>query len=129
MSAWIAPLDLASRLTWIRLGIALVWLLFGLLFKALDALPRHRQIVARVVGEGAAGTITLLVALAEIVLCGWMLVGRGLLLCVAAQTLLLVAMNACELRYARDLLLSPAAMVCANAVFLGLGWYVALLSG
>jgi hypothetical protein len=37
-------------------------------------------------------------------------------------------MNALELRYARDLLLAPIAMVCANAVFLSLGWYVAFAS-
>lgn len=47
----IAPLDLSSSTTWLRLGIAGVWLVFGLLFKALGAVPRHRAIVARVVGE------------------------------------------------------------------------------
>jgi len=37
-------------------------------------------------------------------------------------------MNTLELRRARDLLLSPLAMVCANAVLLSLGCYVALAS-
>ncbi len=123
---WFAPLDFRSHLTWIRLGIAFVWLLFGLLFKALDAVPRHRQIVARVVGADRAGIILWLVALSEIGLGAWMLVGRFLPACMAAQTLLIVAMNTLELRRARDLLLSPIAMVCANLVFLSLGWYVAL---
>ena len=123
---WIAPFDLHSHLTWIRAGIAIVWLLFGLLFKALDAVPRHRQIVSRVVGSEHAGVILWLVALTEIGLGIWMLVGRALVPCVALQTGLLIAMNTLELRYARDLLLSPIAMVCANIVFLSLGWYVAL---
>jgi hypothetical protein len=121
-----APFDFHSPLTWLRLGVAFVWLLFGLLFKALDAVPRHRQIVARVVGEKRGAAVLWLVALAEIGLGMWMLVGRALPLCMAAQTLLIVSMNTLELRYARDLLLSPVAMVCANVVFLSLGWYVAL---
>jgi len=122
----IAPFDFHSLLTWMRIASASVWLLFGLLFKALDAVPRHRKIVARVVGESRAGAVLWLVALTEITIGVWMLVGRALVLCVIAQTLLIVAMNTLELRRARDLLLSPIAMVCANAVFLSMGWYVAL---
>jgi hypothetical protein len=125
---WMAPLDFRSHLTWLRLGVALVWFLFGLLFKALDAVPRHRQIVARVVGEARGGAVLWLVAITEIGLGGWMLVGRALPLCMAAQTAMIVLMNALELRHARDLLLSPIGMLCANAVFLSLGWYVALAS-
>jgi hypothetical protein len=55
-----------------------------------------------------------------------MLSGRFLATCVGLQTAVLVVMNALEIRYARDLLASPAAMVIANCVFLSLGWYVAL---
>ena len=123
-----APLDFSVLRTWLRVGIAAVWLVFGLVFKALGALPRHRRIVARVVGERAAGPMTSLVAFAEVGLALWMLLGRGLLVCALAQTLMIAAMNACELRYARDLLVSPAGMVVANAIFLALGWYVALAS-
>lgn len=124
--SWFAPFDMRSHVTWLRLGVALVWLLFGLLFKALDAVPRHRQIVERVVGSAYAGTVLWMVALAEIGLGIWMLVGIHLRVCMATQTLLIVAMNTLELRRARDLLLSPVGMLCANAVFLSLGWYVAL---
>jgi hypothetical protein len=120
-----APLDLHSHVTWIRLGIALVWIVFGLVFKALGALPRHRQIVARVVGEPRAQAVTTLVAVGEIALGAWMIYGRWLVLCVGIQTVAIISMNALELRSARDLLLSPVGMVCANAIFLGLGWYVA----
>jgi hypothetical protein len=110
----------------LRVAIALVWLVFGLLFKALGAVPRHRQIVARVVGVDRTATVLGLVAAGEIAIATWMLAGRALWLCAAVQTVALVAMNALELRYARDLLFSPRAMVCANVVFLSLGWYVAL---
>jgi hypothetical protein len=114
-----------SGLTWLRLGIASVWLLFGLFFKALGAVPRHRQIVARVVGEDRAGTVLWMVALGEIGLGLWMIAGRYLLVCAAIQTAFIAAMNTLELRHARDLLLSPIGMVSANVVFLSLGWYVA----
>ena len=123
-----APFDLHSRLTWIRLGIALVWIVFGLIFKALGAVPRHRQIVARVVGHSQARAVTLLVAVSEIMLGLWMLYGRYLPLCVGIQTMLIGTMNILELRHARDLLLSPVGMVCANCIFLGFGWYVALVA-
>jgi hypothetical protein len=110
----------------LRIGIAAVWILFGLVFKALGVLPRHKAIVARVVGERAAGPMTSFVAAGEVCLGLWMLSGRWLPGCAAVQTLALVAMNALELRYARDLLVSPVGMVVANVVFLGAGWYVAL---
>ena len=120
------PLDLHSHLTWMRLGVAAVWLVFGLLFKALDAVPRHRQIVARVVGEARAREVTLLVAGGEIALGLWMLSGLCLPCCAGVQTLVIVVMNTLELRRARDLLLSPIGMLCANALLLTAGWYVAL---
>jgi hypothetical protein len=121
-----APFDPGSRLAWLRVAVALVWLVSGLVFKALGAVPRHRAIVARVVGAERAGAVLWSVALGEIGLGLWMLAGRGLPWCMGAQTLAIVAMNALELRRARDLLLSPIGMVCANAVFLSAGWYVAL---
>ena len=120
------PFDPHSPLTWMRIGIALVWLVFGLAFKALGMMPRHKRIVARVVGERAAGTVTTLVALGEISLAIWMLSGRFLPVCMGVQTLALAAMNTLEIRYAKDLLVSPVGMVCANIVLLSVGWYVAL---
>ena len=123
-----APLDFGSRFTWLRLGVALVWLVFGLVFKALGALPRHRQIVGRVLGERSAGTVTALVAVGEIAIAAWMIWGHFLPLCMVVQTLVLLAMNTLELRYARDLLVSPWGMVAANVGFLSAGWYVTIAS-
>jgi hypothetical protein len=124
--SWAIVFDFASPFTWMRLGIALVWLLFGLLFKAMGAVPRHRRIVARVVGTDRAGLVLWLVAVAEIGLGVWMLSGRYLVPCVAVQTAMIATMNTMELKKARDLLLSPMGMVCTNVVFLSIGWYVAL---
>jgi uncharacterized membrane protein YphA (DoxX/SURF4 family) len=112
----------------LRVGTALVWLVFGLLAKMLDGVPRHRQIVARVVGTELASTVTLLVGVAEVLLALWILSRRFPRWCAATQTTMLLSMNALELWKARDLLLSPWAMLAANAVFLGLVWLLALAS-
>lgn len=117
--------DLHTPLGWLRLGVASVWLLFGLVFKLLGFLPRHLLIVERVVGPRHARAVLRAVAVTEVSLALWMLCGRWLPACMAVQTAMIVSMNTCELRYARDLLLSPLGMLLANAVFLTLGWYVA----
>src|SRR5262249_14262069 len=91
-----AAFDLRSSFTWLRLGIASVWLVFGLVFKALGAVPRHRAIVARVVGDDRAGLVLGLVAFGEIGLSAWILAGRCLPACMAIQTLAIGAMNALE---------------------------------
>ncbi len=116
----------SSPLTWVRVGIALVWLVFGVVFKALDLVPRHRQIVGRVLGECWAKPVILLVAAGETFLGVWMLAGVYLWLCALVQTCALVAMNALEIRHARELLLAPRAMIAANVVLVTLGWIVAL---
>jgi hypothetical protein len=118
--------DWTAHRTWVRLAVAAVWLVFGLAFKAFDLVPRHRRIVSRVVGAGLAGPVTALVALGESALGLWMLSGLWLPACMSVQTLALVSMNVLELRLARDLLLAPRAMILANLILLGAGWYVAL---
>lgn len=120
---------LVQRPRWllaVRYGTAAVWLFHGLFSKVLGGIPRHEQIVARVLGDGLAKPATLFVGVVEIVLGLWIVSRRGPRACAAAQTVLLVSMNVLELTFARDLLLAPIAMVCANIVFLGLGWVLAL---
>jgi uncharacterized membrane protein YphA (DoxX/SURF4 family) len=112
-----------------KYALAGVWLTHGLLCKALGAVPRQKRIVARVVGERAAGPATLAVGIGEIALALWILSGREPRLCAAAQTAALASMNFLELRLAYDLLLAPAAMVAANAAFIGLAWCWALAAG
>ena len=55
----------ASLLDGVRIAIGLVWIVFGLLFKVANLVPRHRRIVARVVGERFSGSIVFAVGLAE----------------------------------------------------------------
>jgi hypothetical protein len=113
-----------SPWTWVRLGVAAVWILFGLIFKVLGAVPRHREIVARVLGERWAGPVTRLVGLGECAVGVWMASGWHVGACVAAQTLAIASMNSLELLKARELLLSARWMLLANAGLLGAGWAV-----
>lgn len=112
--------------TALKAVLAGVWLVHGMLNKILSLTPRHERIVARVLGEGAAGPATLAVGALELCFAAWIVSGRRPALCAAAQTVALAGMNVLELAYARDLLLAPLPMVCANAAFLGLAWYGAL---
>ncbi len=108
-----------------RWGVASVWLFHGLFSKVLHGIPRHQQIVARVVGNDLAAATTFAVGGIEILVGVWVLSGRSPLLCAATQTILLLTMNLLELRFASDLLLAPTAMVCANLGFLALSWVLA----
>jgi hypothetical protein len=112
--------------TALRLGIASVWLVFGLGFKVLGLVPRHRAIVASVVGEDLAGAATIAIGCAEALLGVWVLTGIRPRACAAAQTAAIASMNALELRHAREHLLAPVLMLCVNAIFIVAIWYWAL---
>lgn len=105
---------------------AAVWLLFGMWFKVFGMVPRHRQIVATVVGEAGAGLVTVLIGTAEIAMALWILSGFYPRTCAALQSIAIVTMNALELSLARELLLAPILMICANTLFLLVVWYCAL---
>ena len=120
--------DARSPVALVRLGVGLVWVVFGLGFKVLDAVPRHRRIVGRILGERHAGALTRLIGVAECALGVWMWSGRWTLACVGVQAVAIVTMNAIEITRARDLLLSPRWMVVANAGLLAAGMFVALAS-
>ncbi len=110
----------------LRIGTAVVWIVFGLVFKVLHAVPRHEEIVAAVLGASIAGPVTVLVGVAETLLGCWILSRRWPRTCALAQTLAIVSMNALELAFAREHLLAPLPMVAANTVFLTVAWYLAL---
>lgn len=121
-----APLDLHAPTAWARVAVALVWLVFGIGFKLLRGVPRHERIVARVLGDAVAPVLTRLIGVGEALIGLWVLSGLWAPWCVLAQTVLVVTMNALELRLARDLLLAPLPMVLGNLVLLGAAWFAAL---
>lgn len=110
----------------LRLATALVWIVSGFGFKFLGWVPRHESIVAVFFGPALARPLTKAIGLSETALGLWILTGRLPRTCAAAQTLGILAMNALEIAFARRLLLAPGPMVLGNALFLALGWYLAL---
>jgi len=121
-----------DRQAWVVLSIRIlatvVWFVFGSIFKVIGAVPRHREIVAAILGNDIAPLITVLIGLAETTLGLWFLIGFLPRTCAIFQTVAIVSMNALELVYARTLLLAPVPMVILNAVFLALVWYAASCS-
>ena len=109
----------------LRILIGSVWVFHGLYSKLLDGIPRHRLIVARVLGDDLAVIATRAVGIAEILLGLWAFSQRWPRTCAAVQTLAIVTMNTLEIARAPDLLISAPGMVALNLGFLALGWYSA----
>lgn len=85
--------------------IAAVWLANGLFCKVLNLVPRHREIVARILGGDHAVILTRAIGLSEMAMAFWILSGIGTRLNAIAQITIIVTMNALEFILAPDLLL------------------------
>lgn len=114
----------------IHVAVAAVWLYEGLWCKVLGRERRQLQIVEAVPYFGARVGALFLTALgvAEIGLAIWVLSGMAPGACALAQTLLLVALNASGLIFARHLIHDPGGMVVKNFAYLILVWVAAGLS-
>ena len=108
------------------LCIAAVWIFHGLYSKILDGVPRHRMIVARILGEDIAKPTTIFIGALEVMLGLWVILEKRKRLCAATQTAALVTMNTLETLFARDLLINAPGMVMLNAVFIFVIWRWAL---
>jgi hypothetical protein len=84
---------------------ASVWFVNGLLCKVLDLVPRHREIVGRILGEDHALTLTRLIGLSEIVMAAWILSQWKWRWSAAAQIIAVFTMNVIEFLLVPDLLL------------------------
>jgi uncharacterized membrane protein YphA (DoxX/SURF4 family) len=93
--------------------IAAVWLINGLFCKVLNLVPRHQQIVARILGEEHARLLTFLIGFSEIVMAVWILSAIKTRLNAITQILVIAAMNTLEFFLVPDLLLWGR----GNAVF------------
>jgi hypothetical protein len=85
--------------------IATVWLANGLLCKVLNLVPRHQQIVARILGSDYSQPLTLLIGLAEIVMAIWILTKFKSKFNAIAQMTVVAPMNIIEFIVVPDLLL------------------------
>jgi hypothetical protein len=91
--------------TIINVLISTVWLVNGLVCKVMNLVPRHQQIVARILGSQHAQLLTKVIGVSEILMSLWVLSGKYSRLNAAVQILIIGSMNAIEFVFAPDLLL------------------------
>lgn len=85
--------------------IVTVWLVNGLFCKVLNLVPRHQEIVARILGNDDSRLLTFLIGLSEIGMAIWIVSGKWPRLNAIAQILVISTMNALEFFLVPDLLL------------------------
>ena len=93
--------------------IAGVWLINGFFCKVLHLVPRHQEIVGRILGEGHARLLTNIIGLTEMGMALWILISLWTQLNAIFQILVIATMNTLEFILVPDLLLWGK----ANAVF------------
>lgn len=106
--------------SFVTAGIALVWLANGLFCKVLNLVPRHTQLVARILGLADARPLAIAIGLAEIGMAAWVLSRRYQRWCGLAQIGLVGTMNALEFALAPDLLLWGRGNAAFAGLFMGL---------
>lgn len=89
-------------LTWL---IALVWFLNGFICKVLNIVPRHQEIVARIIGNEHSRTFTSLIGISEMVMAVWILSRKWSKFNAITQIVIIAVMNTLEFILASDLLL------------------------
>jgi hypothetical protein len=85
--------------------IASVWIANGLFCKVLNLVPRHQEIVTRILGNEHARLLTFLIGLSEIAMAIWVLTGIWKRVNAIVQIFLIASMNTLEFILAPDLLL------------------------
>ena len=89
----------------LNLCIASVWIVNGFFCKVLNLVPRHEQIVARILGDTYSKPLTILIGLSEIVMALWILIGYKSKLNAIVQIVIVATMNTLEYILVPDLLL------------------------
>ncbi|MBK9046749.1 MAG: DoxX-like family protein [Bacteroidetes bacterium] len=85
--------------------IAAVWLVNGLVCKVLNLVPRHEQIVGRILGSDYSRPLTLLIGSSEVVMAIWIMTKVKTKLNAIIQIAIVAAMNVLEFILVPDLLL------------------------
>ncbi|MES2388528.1 MAG: DoxX-like family protein [Bacteroidota bacterium] len=89
----------------INFAIAAVWLINGLFCKVLNLVPRHRLIVAEILGEAHATLLTTLIGVSEVLMSVWILSAIKPKYAALATITLVLLMNILEFILAPGLLL------------------------
>ncbi|MGJ1206004.1 DoxX-like family protein [Sphingobacterium lactis] len=85
--------------------IAVVWFVNGFICKILNLVPRHEEIVARILGGEHARILTIGIGVAEVCMAIWVLSGKWRRTCALLQIFTVASMNILEFILVPDLLL------------------------
>lgn len=105
--------------------IALVWLVNGLCCKVLHLVPRHEQIVARILGDQYARPLTLAIGILETGMALWIISGIKSRFNAILQMVIVAIMNIIEFILAPDLLLWGRFNSLYACIFILLIYYTA----
>lgn len=89
----------------VKYFIAFVWLANGLVCKILNFVPRHEEIVARILGEEYSNVLIILIGVSEVIMAIWFLSGIKSKVNAYTQIAIVFIMNILELFLVPDLLL------------------------
>lgn len=109
--------------SWLSFFIVMVWLVNGLLCKVLNLVPRHREIVGRILGSKHARLLTVVIGLAETGMAIWILSGSYKEITAVIQMIIIAGMNLLEFFLASDLLLWGRANAIFAFLFIALIYY------
>ena len=85
--------------------IATVWIANGLFCKVLNLVPRHEQIVTKILGDDHSRLMTILIGLSETFMAVWILSAFKSKLNAITQIIVIATMNTIEFILVPDLLL------------------------
>lgn len=85
--------------------IATVWIANGLFCKVLNLVPRHQEIIGRILGNEYAGLFTKIIGSSEILMAVWIISGIKTRLNAMTQISIVAIMNVIEFLLVPDLLL------------------------
>lgn len=91
--------------TILRILIALVWLVNGLLCKVLNLVPRHQEIVSEILGQEYARELILLIGFSEVIMAIWVISAYKSKLAAVTQIVIIATMNILEVMIVPELLL------------------------
>jgi hypothetical protein len=97
--------DLSGYQRLLTIVTGLVWLVSGLVCKVLNVVPRHQQIVARILGEDYSWLLTKAIGFSEMLVFVWIVSGIQSRWCTIFQIVIVCVMNVIEFVGAPDLLL------------------------
>ncbi len=109
--------------TAINYFIAAIWFINGLFCKVLNLVPRHRQIVAGILGQNHATEFTVVIGIAEIVMAVWILSNFKSKLNAVMQMAVITTMNILEFLLVPHLLLWGRFNLVFAVLLVAIIWY------